>query len=143
MIERDFIMRMLQEFFSMIAKLLQLKVEEPDTTRIQERFDELYKQFFRKPAEYFYALEKEEIPNELTKDNMGNSEHCAMIQMLAELLYQDGLIKKDIVEKISLLEKSLFLLQYLESNSKTFSWDREQKMSDINKILAEYEVVKI
>ena len=140
MIERDFIMRMLQEFFSMMAKLLRLKVEEPDTTRVQERFNEVYKQFFRKPAEYFYALEKEEIPDELTTNHMGEAEHYAMIQMLSELLYQDGLIKKDIVQKISLLEKSLYLFAYLESNTKTYSWDREQKMSDINKILTEYEV---
>jgi hypothetical protein len=142
MIERDFFMRMLQDFFSMIAKLLRLKVEEPDTTRVQERFDEMYRQFFRKPAEYFYALEKESIPEELTKHNMSDAEHFAMVQMLSELLYQDGLIKNNMVDKITLLEKSLFLLQYLESNSKTYSWDREQKMSDINKILTEYEVKK-
>ena len=135
-------MRMLQDFFSMIAKLLRLKTEEPDMNLLQERFHEVYKQFFRKPADYFYALEKEDIPDELTNDNMGDAEHYAMVQMLAELLYQDGLIKKDIVEKISLLEKSFYLFQYLEKNSKTYSWDREQKMSDIHKFLTEYEMFK-
>jgi hypothetical protein len=142
MVEQDYLMRMLQDFFSMIAKMLRFKVEEPDTTRVQERFNEMYRQFFRKPAEYFYSLEKEDIPDELTKHNMSETEHYAMIQMLSELLYQDGLIKKDIVEKISLLEKSLYLFSYLRSNSKTYSWDREQKMSDINKILNEYDVTK-
>ena len=136
-------MRLLQDFFSMIAKLVRLKVEEPDTTRIQERFDEMYRQFFRKSADYFYALDKDAILDELTKDELSESEQCAMLQMLSELLYQDGLIKKDTVEKISLLDKSLFLLKYLESNSKTYSWDREQKMNDIIKILTEYEIIKI
>jgi hypothetical protein len=142
MIERDYIMRMLQDFFTMIAKLMRLKVEEPDTTLLQERFYDVYKQFFRKPADYFYALDKEDIPDELTKDNMGDAEHYAMVQMLAELLYQDGLIKKDVVEKIALLEKSFYLFQYIDNNSKTYSWDRLQKMSDINILLTEYEIVK-
>ena len=143
MIERDYLMRMLQEFFSMIAKLVRMKVEHPDMTLTQERFNEMYKQFFRKPAAYFYDLRKEDILNELTNEELSESEQNAMIQMLSELLYQDGLIKKDKVEKILLLEKALFLLKYLESNSKTYSWDREQKMGDIIKILTEYEIVKI
>jgi hypothetical protein len=139
MIERDFIMRMLQDFFSLIAKFLRMKLEDPDMTLTQARFDELYKQFFRRTAEYFYATDKENLPDALKKEELSDTELYAMMQMLAELLYQDGLIKKDIAEKCMLLEKSLFLLQYLECNSKTFSWEREQKMGDILKILTEYE----
>jgi len=138
MIERDYIMRLLQDFFAMIAKLVRLKVEEPDTTLIQERFNDMYKQFFRHSAEHFYASEKEDILDELAKDELSETEQHALIQMLSELMYQDGLIKKDILEKCMLLEKSLFLMQFLERYSKTFSWEREQKMSDINKILTEY-----
>ena len=138
MVERDYIMRLLQDFFSMLAKLVRLKVEEPDVTRLQERFDEMYRQFFRHEAGHFYETEKEDILEELDREELSETEQHAMIQMLSELLYQDGLIKKDISEKCMLLEKSLFLMQYLERYSKTYSWDREQKMSDIIKILTEY-----
>ena len=34
MVERDYIMRLLQDFFAMLAKLVRLKVEEPDMTGI-------------------------------------------------------------------------------------------------------------
>ena len=63
MVERDYIMRMLQEFFEAIAKLLrrELPGTEPDDSHIQERFKDMYRQFFRRPAEYFYETEKEEI----------------------------------------------------------------------------------
>jgi len=138
MVERDYIMRLLQDFFSMIAKLVRLKVEEPDTAHVQERFYEVYRQFFRQPAEHFYVTDKEDILDELEKEELSETEQQAMIQMLSELLYQDGLIKKDLSEKFMLLEKSLFLMQYLAQYSKTYSWDREQKMSDITKILTEY-----
>jgi len=135
MIERDYIMRMLQDFFIMIAKIMRRKEETLDMTPIQESFYDMYKQFFRHSAEHFYAMEKEEILAELAKDELSETEQHAMIQMLAELLYQDGLIKNDTVVKIPLLEKSLFLLSYLDKNSKTFSWEREQKIDDIHKIL--------
>jgi len=138
MVERDYIMRLLQDFFTMIAKLVRLKVEEPDMTKVQERFDEMYRQFFRRQAQHFYDTDKEEILEELSKEELSETEQNAMIQMLSELLYQDGLIKKDKTEKCMLLEKSLFLMQYLEHFSKTYSWEREQKMSDITKILTEY-----
>ncbi len=140
MIERDYIMRILQEFFSMLSKLLRYKIEEPDWTLVQERFNEMYRQFFRHPPDYFYEMDNEEILNELSRDELSESEQQAMIQMLSELLYQDGLIKKDIAEKLLLLDKALFLMKYLEQNSRTFSWDREQKMADISKILAEYNI---
>ena len=140
MVERDYIMRLLQDFFTMIAKLVRLKVEEPDMTKVQERFYEMYRQFFRNQAEHFYNTEKEDILNELAKEELSETEQNAMIQMLSELMYQDGLIKKDVTEKCMLLEKSLFLMRYLEQFSKTYSWEREQKMSDITKILTEYKI---
>jgi len=98
MVERDYIMRLLQEFFTMLAKLLRLKVEEPDTTIVQERINEMYRQFFRRTADYFFEMEKEDILDELESDELSVTEQQAMIQMLSELLYQDGLIKKDITD---------------------------------------------
>ena len=138
MVERDYIMRLVQDFANMLAKLLRFKVEEPDMTQVQERFNDMYRQFFRRTAVYFYEMDKEDIIEELAKDELSKSEQCAMIQMLSELLYQDGLIKKDVSEKCMLLEKALFLFSYLEQNSGTFSWDREQKMVDIQNNLTFY-----
>ena len=140
MIERDYIMRILQEFFNAIAKLVRINAEDRDTSRIQERFNEVYLQFFRCPAEYFYETEKDLILAELKME--GRSEHDLLgkIQMLSELLYQDGLIKKNLPEKCMLLEKSLYLFEYLDRESHTFSWDRNRKMIDIQKILTEFEI---
>jgi hypothetical protein len=140
MIERDYIMRILQEFFNAIAKLVRLNVEDPDTSRIQERFNDVYEQFFRRPATHFYEVEKEEILADLKKEGQSERDTLGKVQMLSELLYQDGLIKTSIPEKCMLLEKSLYLFDYLEQNSRTYSWDRSQKMIDINKILTEFEI---
>jgi len=141
MVERDFIMRMLQEFFEAIAKVMRRKSqdEEPDVSYIQEQFNDMYNQFFRHPAEHFYETEKEIILNGLINEGRSDNDTFAKMQMLSELLYRDGQIKKDFSERCSLLEKALFLLEYLDDNSRTFSWDRRQKIEDIKKELFEFK----
>ncbi len=139
-VERDYLMRMLQDFFEAIAKVLRRDSPglEPDISEMQDRFNDMYKQFFRNPAEYFYETEKEIILNDLKENGFQGEDLIAKLQMLSELLYQDALIKKDIPEKCMLLEKALFLFEYIDKNGRTFSWDREQKISDLRKQLAEF-----
>ena len=140
MIERDYIMRLLQEFFDAIVKAMNRNIPgiEPDIPQIQRRFNEMYEQFFHNPAELFYRLSKEDILCELENECISERDMFAKIQMLSELLYQDALIKNSLQERIELLEKSLFLLEYLDRNSRTFSWDRGQKIGDIKKVLSEF-----
>jgi hypothetical protein len=133
-------MRILQEFFDAIAKLVRFQVEDPDPLRVQERFDEVYRQFFRQPASWFYETEKELILDALEKEGRSERDTLGKVQMLSELLYRDGLIKKSIPEKCMLLEKSLFLFDYQERESRTFSWERNGKMMEIKKILTEFEI---
>ena len=142
MIERDYIMRMLQEFFNAIAKVTRRDIPgiEPDLSEIQKRFNEMYNQFFRCPAELFYRIDKEEILEKLEGEERSERDVYAKIQMLSELLYQDALIKNNHQEKLALLEKSLFLLEYLDRNSDTFSWDRGQRIEDIKKVLTEVNI---
>ncbi len=52
--------------------------------------------------------------------------------MLAELLYQDALCKQSEEQK-NLLSKSLYLLEYLDKNSGTFSIQRRDRIDEIKK----------
>ena len=142
MVERDYLMRMLQEFFDAIAKVVRRDIPgiEPDLSQIQKRFNEMYKQFFRCPSEHYYGIDKEEILDELENEGYSESDMFAKIHMLSELLYQDALIKSNIQEKCALLGKSLFLLEYLDRNSRTYSWDRGQKIGEIKKALTEFNI---
>ena len=143
MIERDFIMRMLQQFFEALAKLIHhkslLKGEYPDYSEIQERYNKMYDQFFHKQANYFYETDEETILDNLLKEGYSERDMLAKMQMIAELLYQDGLIKKDVLEKCNLLEKALYLFDYIESKSNTYSWERSQKIEDIKKAIIEFK----
>lgn len=142
MVERDYIMRMLQEFFDAIAKVLRYTPgQEPDLSHIQKQFNEMYRQFFRRSAHHFNETEKEIILEELEQEGYDEQNLFAKIQMLSELLYQDGLIKKNVPEKCIYLEKALYLLEYLNQNSKTYSWDREQRICDIRERLRNVEAL--
>ena len=141
MIERDFFMRILQEFFEAIAKLVRRhsKISDPDFSQIQEQFNEMYEQFFRIPAEHYYQMSEDKILNELENEGRSENDMFAKMQMLSELLYQDAHIKKNKQERIDLLKKSLYLLEHINSNSRTFSWDRGLRISDIKKELMEFK----
>jgi hypothetical protein len=134
-------MHVLQEFFEAIAKAAyrDMKDRYRDTAQIQERFNDVYKQFFRDSAQHFYEADKEILLDDLKQEGRSERDLLAKVQMLSELLYRDGLIKKSIPEKCMLLEKALYLLEYLDGNSRTFSWERNLKMNDIKKILTEFE----
>ncbi|MDR2915036.1 MAG: hypothetical protein LBV74_09435 [Tannerella sp.] len=140
-VERDYLMRMLQEFFEAIAKIVHRDSPgmEPDVSDKQERFNDMYKQYFRSSADYFYETEKEIILDDLEEEGLREEDLFAKMQMLSELLYQDALIKRGIPEKCMLLEKALFLFEYMNKNGRTYSWDREQKISDIKKQLTEFD----
>jgi hypothetical protein len=134
-------MRVLQEFFEAIAKVVyrDMKGRYPDTAQMQEQLNEMYRQFFRHSAEHFYETDKEMILDGLEQEERSVQDTFARVQMLSELLYQDGLIKKSIPERCMLLEKALYLLEYLDRNSRTFSWERNGKINEIKKVLTEFE----
>lgn len=139
MIEQDYILKILQEFFEAIAKVVRHSNDDDEsaTADMQARYDAIYEQFFRYPAHHFYEIEKEDLLDDLWTEN---SERKAMakMRMLSELLYRDALIKKDVSRRCDLLEKSLLLLEFLQRNSKTYSWDQENRMAYIRTLLEEY-----
>ena len=143
MIESDYIMRMLQMFFDAIAKVLNRNVPGivPDIPELQKSFNEMYHQFFKKSPDHYYGIEKEEILNEIENEGCSDKDAYAKIQMLSELLYQDAIIKNNLHERFALLEKALYLLEYLDLKSRTFSWDRGGRINDIKMALTEVKTL--
>lgn len=139
MIEQDYILKILQEFFEAIAKVVRRSDgdDEAATAEMQARYDAIYEQFFRCPAHHFYEIEKEDLLDDLWAEN-SEQKAMAKTRMLSELLYRDALIKKDVSQRCDLLEKSLLLLEFLQQNSKTYSWDQENKLAYIRTLLEEY-----
>lgn len=130
MLQRDYIMRLLQDFVEALEKL----VEERDKhvgPELQLQLQSIYRAYFNHPHTFYYNQDAEYILNDLGQ-NYGGEELLTRIEMLSELLYQDALLKEP-EEQNYLLRKSLYLLIYLDEHSDTFSFERRGKISEIEK----------
>lgn len=140
MIEQDYLLKIMQEFIDAIGKILRRPNEDDRAAerRMQAHFDAISQQFFRHPTTHFLRLEKEDILDDLLAESDPRRTE-GRAQMLAELLYRNALIKTSHMERLDLLEKSLYLFAYIGRTSRTYSWDRERKMADIRRRLDEFE----
>ena len=128
MLERDYIMRLIQMFFEALAKFIRNK-EGKDPEILHKEVDELYKTFLKLPRDHFYNMKFEEIV-----DSFDLTERVYKAEIVAELFYQDALLNDEINEM--LLRKSLDLFKYADLNTETFSIDRHRKMTEIESILS-------
>lgn len=130
MLQRDYIMRLLQDFVEALEKLVEERGKH-DGPELQLQLQSIYRAYFNHPHTFYYNQDAEYILNDLGQ-NYGGEELLTRIEMLSELLYQDALLKEP-EEQNYLLRKSLYLLIYLNEHSDTFSFERRGKISEIEK----------
>lgn len=130
MLQRDYIMRLLQDFVEALEKLVEERGKH-DGPELQLQLQSIYRAYFNHPHTFYYNQDAEYILNDLGQ-NYGGEELLTRIEMLSELLYQDALLKEPEEQKY-LLRKSLYLLIYLDEHSDTFSFERRGKISEIEK----------
>lgn len=131
MLQRDYIMRLLREFTEALEKLIE-KRKKDDGPEFELKIQSLYRAYFGHTHNFYYEQDSEYILNEL-QQNYEGEEFLTRIDMLSELLYQDALLKP-VVEKKYILKKSLYLLEYLDTHSDTFSFERRNKISEIKSL---------
>ena len=128
MLQRDYIMRLIQLFFEALAKFLRNK-EYKAPELLRPELDEIYKTFLKFPRDHFKTMTIEEITN-----SFDNEEKLYKVEIIAELFYQDALLEEPDEQ---LLRKSLALFQYVDLNSDMFSIDRQRKVGEIESILSQ------
>jgi hypothetical protein len=124
MLERDYIMRLFLQFFEELALSLSKKNKEEKETVIQNMFDAYFKR-------YDFYIENDPTDILESFNEMATTEKLCRIEMLAELLHQEALLKEG-DERRNLLDKSLKLYNYINERSTTFSLDRLRRMKEIN-----------
>ncbi len=130
MFERDYIMRLMQTFFEDVAKIVHRK-RDPDDEYQLEAFGELYKEYLKNDRKHYYQLSAESLINSFREDADG----IYKAEMLATLLYQDARLQKDEMIRKELLEKSLALYQFMDTESKDFSLERKEMIETIKDLL--------
>ena len=122
MLQRDYFIRLIEEFNAAISRFL---TKKDDELKRDKDLKDLYRQYV---GEYD-DLRKPSIDELLTyaKEQWKEEERIDKINMVAELLYAEGSYKGQPLRQI-LLEKAYALFDYVEANDSTFSIDRRQKM---------------
>ena len=122
MLQRDYFIRLIEEFNAAISRFL---TKKDDELKRDKDLKDLYRQYV---GEYD-DLRNLSVDELLTyaKEQWKEEERIDKINMVAELLYAEGSYKGQPLRQI-LLEKAYTLFDYVEANDSTFSIDRRQKM---------------
>ena len=127
MLERDYIMRLIQEFMAALARVL----EKKEVTTRREEIRKLYDKYVG-PYTLYYNASVDEVMQAI--QSYGVEQRIQRLEMLAELYYTEA----DMVSKPDrdfLLEKAYALFDFIDHNGKTYSFDRLMKMDKIRKEL--------
>ena len=122
MLQRDYFIRLIEEFNAAISRFL---TNKDDELKRDKDLKDLYRQYV---GEYD-DLRNLSVDELLTyaKEQWKEEERIDKINMVAELLYAEGSYKGQPLRQM-LMEKSYRFFDYVEANDSTFSIDRRQKM---------------
>ncbi len=134
MFQRDYVLRLIEEFARFLAAMTGLKKEgkfDDALSMIEKAYREMFK---LEPNVIKSLLPNEVIPFLLNEKEMNNEG----LKMIGELLYEEGMIymeNGDPVSATNVLVKSKILILYLMEHDTTYSFDWHTKLHEINNIL--------
>ena len=123
MIERDYIMRLIRQFMAAIARFLEKKGQQDDDEKIKE----LYETYFGDYT-FFHVATLDEVMESFQKYPEG--ERIYRIEMLAELYFREADLRSEPLRE-EMLEKAFNLFSFVDRNSKTYSFERINKINEI------------
>ncbi|WP_278983152.1 hypothetical protein [Segatella bryantii] len=128
MLERDYFLKIIEEFAVAIQRFLNKKKEQQTDEEIQD----LYRQYVG-DYDILRNLTVEEAID-YARQEWEDYKQLEKLKMLADLWYTEGAIKQQPLRDI-LLTKSFKLFDYIDGRDKTFSLLRQQKMTKIREML--------
>jgi metal-responsive CopG/Arc/MetJ family transcriptional regulator len=124
MIQQDYFIRIIREFFEALARALEKKEMEGRSKAIQD----MYQQYLGS-YEYYQNATAEEAIDHITTAYPEEQRYQRM-EMLAELYYAEAEWRAYPINT-TLLERALQLFEMIDRNSDTFSLARADKIKDI------------
>lgn len=137
MFQRDYILRMIEEFAKFLAAITGLKAGG-NLEEALKKIDEAYNELLEVNPKMIKSLSEDEVLDYFQKEKEYDNQQ---LNMVAELLYQEGMIyveEGDPVSARNVLEKSKILIGYLMDNDSMFSFDWYEKLHEIDHALDGY-----
>lgn len=126
MLARDYILRIVQEFTEALTLYLKKKKR---VDLLDNDYSNLYVMYFQQKRAFFIEKSGEEIVSYM-KERYDEEEYPERVAMLAELFYQECLALNFGNEE--LCKKTQYLLKWYDHYTKTFSFERMQKITQVS-----------
>lgn len=129
MLQRDYFLRIIQEFMAALAKFLEKKETE-------DKHDESLRELYRQYVGSYDVLRNLSFDELLAyaQNEWNDDERMQRLEMMAELLYAEGSYKQAPLRQL-LLDRAYQVFDYVDVNGNLFSITRRQKMTAIRKEL--------
>jgi hypothetical protein len=135
MYQRDYILKMIEMMGDLIAGILGL-IRKGKYRQASQSLENAYTDFLKQDASLLQSIPKEDLTSKLLKEHNYTNGHLEILSELfyaqAELSYAQG--KRN--DSIEFYEKSLILLDFIAKESKTFSIEKQSRVSFIQEQIA-------
>lgn len=128
MIQKDYILRLIQQLSDSIYLLLDKKDIDEDECR--EQLYNFYAEYVGESENFYLESPIDDIVRFLEK-RFGEEEYLYRLEMLSEIMFQDAMFEQSADLKKNKLAKSYLILTYLEEYSGVYSLVREGKKEAI------------
>lgn len=125
MYNRDYFLKLVQQFAQVLARISGLK-EKGEQEKAAELIRETYSGLLKLERPYLLELEETELISTLREQHRLEYDQ---LEVLARLMYEDADL--DTAQKNNLCQKALLILQYLNTEQRVYSFEREKLMADI------------
>lgn len=126
MIQQDYILRLVAEFFEALRLLSKRKKDVSDKL---DALDKLYNDYLG-DSQFCHVAEMDEVMESFKR--WPEQERIHRMEMLAELYYVEANLKEGLPRQL-LQERALLLFSFIDAHSDTFSFERLQKISELEK----------
>jgi len=130
---KDFILREIEKISVLLQYLIGKFVPSKSIEELQQTeklINDEFKEAFGNNLNYILKLEEKDFDSEFSQKKGFNFEN---IELLADLLYTIG--NDEIKTKPDYLHKALLIYEYIDKKSKTFSFERINKINDLRSII--------
>ncbi len=139
--QKDYLLRYISQLGKVLAALFDFKKRE-EYSKGLELINETYVEMLKLESCDLNSIPEKEIITRLTDKHLLNQEQ---LEVTAELLKEEGefyKLKKEYPRAKHRLKRALLLYNYLETNDKTFSQERIEKVEKIKQMIDEIKKKK-
>ena len=127
MLQQDYFLRLIREFFAALQRALEKNEIEDRTKAIHE----LYEQYVG-PYEFYQAATIEQIMTDI--ERYPENQRINRLEMLAELYYVEADLRSTPFRE-HLYNQAYLLFRFIDTHSGVYSIERKEKIAEIEKKL--------